>query len=43
MRAVCGGHVLTNGEEPLSTVATHMTGHPSATMDDLDDVGGGTH
>ena len=43
MRAVRGGHVLTHGEEPLSTVATHMAGHPSATMDDLDDVGGGAH
>jgi predicted GNAT family acetyltransferase len=36
MRAVGGGHVLTHREEPLSTVATHMAGHASATMDDLD-------
>src|SRR6266542_6950831 len=43
MRAMRGGHVLAHGEEPLSTVATCMAGHPSATMDDLDDVGGGTH
>src|SRR4051794_960500 len=43
MRAVCGGHVLTHGEEALSTVAARMAGHPSATMHELDDVGGGAH
>jgi hypothetical protein len=43
MRAVCGGHVLTHREEALSTIATNMACHTSATMDDLDDVGGGAY
>jgi hypothetical protein len=37
----CLAHMLAHREEALSTIATHVAGDPPATMDDLDDVGGG--